>query len=185
MSGAWVFVCGPSGVGKDSVIAHAQTIVSSDADIVFARRLVTRAAQAGSDHDPVTESDFSDLLQSGSLAWHWQAHGFYYGIAQSYVRDVQAGCLVVVNGSRAHVREVLPCAQVRVVQITAEPVQLALRLTQRARDSTSAIADRLARNARFTGMAADCLIVNDETLAVAGQQLADYLTTAPKIAAPD
>jgi len=177
MSGAWIFVCGPSGAGKDSVIASARQAVSSRKDIVFARRVVTRAVQAGSDHDPVTESDFLSLVRSGGLHWHWHAHGFYYGIAQHYAADVQAGRLVVVNGSRAHVKDLPPSPDVRVVQIIADPDRLAARLMQRGRDTSSAVAERLARNRRFTSMKADRVIVNDAELAVAGQLLADYLAT--------
>ena len=176
MSGAWIFVCGPSGAGKDSVIASARETVSARKDIVFAHRMVTRAVQAGSDHDPVTESDFLSLARSGGLRWHWQAHGFYYGIAQHYAADVQAGRLVVVNGSRAHVKSLPPSPELRVVQVTTGSGQLAARLTQRGREAPGAVADRLARNAQFTGMKADCVIVNDADLAVAGQRLADYLT---------
>lgn len=176
MKGAWIFVCGPSGAGKDSVIASAQQTVRERKDLVFARRIVTRPAQAGSDHDPVTESDFISLVQAGRLSWHWQAHGFYYGIAQHYAADVQAGRLVVVNGSRAHVQNLPPTPDVRLVQITADPDQLAERLAQRGRDAASAVADRLARNTRFTGMKVDCLIVNDAELSVAARRLTDYLT---------
>lgn len=176
MSGGWVFVCGPSGAGKDSVIAAAQQRVGQHPGLVFARRLVTRPMQPGSDHDPVTESAFQELVWNGGLCWHWQAHGFFYGIAQRYGSEVQSGRWVVVNGSRAHVSDLPPSPQVRVVQISATPEQLALRLNQRARDSTDAVAKRLARNTRFDHMGADCLIVNDTTLDVAGQQLAHYLT---------
>lgn len=176
MRGAWIFVCGPSGAGKDSVIASARQTVSSRKDIVFARRMVTRPAQPGSDHDPVAEPDFLALLQASGLRWHWQAHGFYYGIAQHYAADVQAGRRVVVNGSRAHVNDLPPSPELRVVQITADQEQLAARLAQRGRDAASAVTERLARNTRFTGMQADCVIVNDAELALAGQRLADYLT---------
>ena len=176
MSGAWIFVCGPSGAGKDSVIAAARQTLSSRQDIVFARRKVTRAMQAGSDHDPMTESDFHALVQAGRLCWHWQAHGFFYGIAQDYAADVQAGRIVVVNGSRDHVNKLPPSSDVRVVQVTAAPEQLAVRLMQRGRDQSSAVAQRLARNTRFIGMKADYVIVNDAELAAAGQRLADYLS---------
>ena len=176
MSGAWIFVCGPSGAGKDSVIALAQETVRERQNLVFARRLVTRPAQAGSDHDPVTESEFHALVQVGGLRWHWQAHGFYYGIAQRYTAEVQAGRIVVVNGSRAHVQGLPHSSDVRLVQITAGHEQLAKRLTQRGRDTASAVADRMARNARFTRLEADCLIINDGELAVAAGRLADYLT---------
>lgn len=175
MSGAWIFVCGPSGAGKDSVIASARQTLLAQKDIIFARRMVTRAMQAGSDHDPLTESDFHALVRAGGLRWHWQAHGFHYGIAQRYAADVQAGRLVVVNGSRAHVGELPPSPDVRVVQVTAGPAQLAARLTQRGRDASGAVAERLARNTGFIGMRADCVIVNEAELSAAGQKLADYL----------
>lgn len=176
MSGLWVFVCGPSGSGKDSVIDSARQALSGRSDIVFARRMVTRPVQPGSDHDPVTAPVFAELLQSGSLSWHWQAHGFSYGIASHYADAVRAGCLVVVNGSRAHVNSLPPSADLRVVQISTDPERLAIRLAQRGRDSGAAIVERLARNATFSGMPADCVIVNDGALQVAGQRLADYLT---------
>ena len=176
MSSGWIFVCGPSGAGKDSVIALAQQTVCKRKDIVFARRLVTRPAQAGSDHDPVTESEFHALLQAGELRWHWQAHGFYYAIAARYAAEVQAGLQVVVNGSRAHVQGLPPSAEVRLVEVTASPAQLAARLAGRGRDTASAVSDRLARAARFGDLTADHVIVNDAELAVAAQCLADYLT---------
>ena len=176
MSGAWVFVCGPSGAGKDSVIALAQQILGERQDIVFARRMVTRPAQAGSDHDPVTQSQLHALLQACSLCWHWQAHGFCYAIAARYAADVQAGRRVVVNGSRAHVQALPPSPEVRRVEVTASPDLLAARLARRGRDTASAVADRLARGACFGGLAADCVIVNDTELAVAARRLVDYLT---------
>lgn len=177
-AGAWVFVCGPSGSGKDSVIAYAQQALVSRADIVFTRRFVTRPAQAGSDHDPLTQADFAERLQSDGLRWHWQAHGFFYGIARHYEEAVRAGCLVVVNGSREHVNALPPTSDARVVRITADQDALAQRLMQRGRDSAEAVALRLARNMHFDELRADCVIVNDGKLAHAGQQLADYLADA-------
>jgi phosphonate metabolism protein PhnN/1,5-bisphosphokinase (PRPP-forming) len=177
-AGAWVFVCGPSGSGKDSVIAYAQQALVSRADIVFTRRFVTRPAQTGSDHDPLTQADFAERLQSGGLRWHWQAHGFFYGIARHYEEAVRAGCLVVVNGSREHVNALPPASDARVVRITADQDALAQRLMQRGRDSAEAVAMRLARNMHFDELRADCVIVNDGKLAQAGQQLADYLADA-------
>ena len=176
MKGAWVFVVGASGAGKDSVIASAQQFLDGRPDIVFSRRLVTRPVQSGSDHEPVTQACFLALQQAGGLHWHWQAHGFHYGIAQAYAEDVQAGRLVVVNGSRHHVSEMRGCAEVRVVEIAADPALLAERLWQRGRDSGRAVADRLARNARLTTVQADVVILNQAALAQAGKRLADYLS---------
>lgn len=177
MSGLWVFVCGPSGAGKDSVMNWATRQLAGRSDIVFARRLVTRASRPDSDHDAVTPQQFARMLNSGALAWRWQAHGFHYGVSAHYAAQVAAGRVVVVNGSRQHVGA-LDAAQVRVVQIVAEAQQLALRMAQRGRDAPQEVAARLARNARFRELRADCTIVNQGELADAGRQLADYLRHA-------
>ena len=175
MSGTWVFVCGPSGSGKDSVIEAASQILGERADIIFGRRIVTRPPQAGSDHDPMTESAFDALVQANGLSWHWQAHGFSYGIACRYADDVRQGRVVVINGSRGHVANLPPSANRRLVCITADAAQLTERLVRRGRDSANAINQRLARNSQFTNMAADHELVNDTELLAAGQQLASYL----------
>lgn len=185
MSGGWIFVCGPSGAGKDSVIASARQALSGRQDIVFARRMVTRPAQQGSDHDPVEEADFLAVLQAGGLSWHWRAHGFYYGISRHYADEVEAGRSVVVNGSREHVNSLAPSPGLRVVQVTADQTQLADRLARRGRDASHAVSERLARNTRFTGMQADCVIVNDGELAAAGRRLADYLVAGNAQAATE
>lgn len=176
MNGAWVFVCGPSGSGKDSVIAAAQQLLGISPRIVFARRMVTRPMQSGSDHDPVSEQDFMALLQQGELAWHWQAHGYRYAISRHYCADVEAGHLVVVNGSRAHVRALSESSAVRVVTISCDRHQLASRLGQRGRDSSAAVTERMARNDLFSDLKTDCEILNNADLATAGQRLADYLS---------
>lgn len=174
--GLWVLVCGASGAGKDSVIAWAAQHLELRDDIVFARRMVTRAPHPGSDHDVVTQSHFAALAASHALAWQWEAHGFQYGINAHYANDVAAGRTVVVNGSRAHAAAVAPSAHVRVVQIVADATLLASRMAQRGRDAPEDVARRLARNARLPDLQGDCTILNHGELAQAGRQLADYLT---------
>lgn len=175
MKGRWVFVCGPSGAGKDSVIGWAAAQLSGRADIVFARRMVTRLPRPGSDHDAVTPKQFSNLTASGGMAWHWDAHGFRYGIEARYRADVQSGRVVVVNGSREHALAVATQPQVRVVQIVADSAQLAARLAQRGREAPHEVSRRLVRNALFSDLRADHTILNQGALAVAGHQLVDYL----------
>ena len=182
MSGLWVFVCGPSGAGKDSVIRWATEHLQNRQDVVFARRMITREKHPGSDHDVVTREQFAHLADTGGLAWHWRTHGFAYGISANYACDVAAGRVVVVNGSREHVHA-LPLTRlqsVRVVQIEASPTHLAERLAQRSRDTAQEVADRLARNAHFSDLRAHCTIVNQSALADAGRQLVDYLL-APRV----
>lgn len=196
MTGAWVFVVGPSGVGKDSVINAAQQLLPSKKHIVFARRLVTRPSDGGALHDAVSSQAYRELASSGALCWQWQAHGFCYGIAASYLAAVRAGQLVVVNGSRAHVSSLAPTEDIKVVEIAASAEQVALRLQQRGRDSTAAVASRLARNADIRANVASVtsitsapfkphkVIINDSSLAFAGGQLASYLLATAGRATP-
>jgi len=175
MSGRWVFVCGPSGAGKDSVITWAAKHLANRQDIVFARRLVTRPSHVGSDHDEVTAAEFARLNESGGLVWRWEAHGFCYGIDARYAKHVAAGQVVVVNGSREHAVALAAANQTRVVQIVATAEQLASRLEQRARDTPREVRQRLARNACFVNLRVDCTIINKGVLADAGRQLTHYL----------
>ena len=178
MTGQWVFVCGPSGVGKDSVIAWTVKALAGQPEIAFARRLITRAAQPASDHDAIGEHDFLLLQQSGGLRWCWQAHGFHYGISQHYASHVSAGGIVVVNGSRSHVDGLPASPDVKRVEITASPEAIASRLTERGRDTQQEVLQRLARNASLEETAPqkpDLRINNDGELAEAGSILATYL----------
>lgn len=187
MTGKWIFVCGPSGVGKDSVIAWAVKALADQPRIVFARRLITRDAQPASDHDAIGEHDFLLLQQSGGLCWCWQAHGFHYGIPQHYASHIIAGGIVVINGSRSHVDGLPASPDVKRVEITASPEKIAARLAERGRDTQQEVLQRLARNASLdeTDPAkADLNINNDGELAEAGAILAAYLAAQAGINVP-
>lgn len=175
MSGAWVFVCGPSGAGKDSVIAWAREALGARSDIVFARRMITRAAQPGSDHGPMREDEFRFLRARSALAWHWEAHGFGYGVPARYAHQVNWGRVVVVNGSREHADGLAPDPRIRCVLVTAPLSQLAQRLRDRGRDNPVAVEERLARNTRFAGRDSDLIIENNGELGAAGAALQHYL----------
>lgn len=175
MSGLWVFVCGPSGAGKDSVMHWAQAHLQGNPKVVFARRMITREQHQGSDHDPVSHEQFAHLAATAGLAWQWRAHGFGYGIHANYANDVAAGRVVVVNGSREHVHTLALTPQLRVVQIEADPLQLAERLAQRSRETPQEVAHRLARNALIPKLHAHCTIINQSALADAGHKLVDFL----------
>lgn len=178
MSGVWIFVCGASGSGKDSVIEAARQTLGEQPDIVFARRLVSRPTHPGSDHDPVSEGQLLALWRTGSLSWHWQAHGYHYGIAGRYADEVAQGRRVVVNGSREHVATLQASAGLRVVQIEADAQTLVKRLVQRGREDADAVASRLERNSRLGALPAHLSIDNTGDLADAGRRLADYLRQA-------
>lgn len=177
MSGQWVFVCGPSGAGKDSVMHWSAKHLSERADIVFARRMVTRPRHEGSDHDPVTPAQFAQLVNNKQIAWQWRAHGFLYGIDANYVDQVASGKIVVVNGSREHCMALRGRPKVKVVQITTDAQTLLERLALRGRETPHEVNQRLARNAKFTDWHADFTLFNQGELANAGMVFAGYLNS--------
>lgn len=146
--GRLVLVVGPSGAGKDTVITLARQRCEGDPDILFPRRVVTRAASAFEDHDTLTPEAFEQQLAEGAFALHWRAHGLSYALPRAMDDDLRAGRTVVFNVSRTVIEATREhYAGVAVVLITAPPEMLAARLAGRDRASDGSVADRLARNA--------------------------------------
>jgi phosphonate metabolism protein PhnN/1,5-bisphosphokinase (PRPP-forming) len=177
MSGQWVFVCGPSGAGKDSVLQWAARHLSEQSDIVFARRMITRPSHEGSEHDQVSPEQFAHLANTKQLVWQWQAHGFNYGINAHYTSEVMAGKIVVVNGSREHCMALKGRQKVEVVLITTDAQSLIERLAHRGRETPLEVNQRLARNAKFTQWRADFTLFNQGALADTGTAFAAYLNS--------
>ncbi len=84
--GTLVLVIGPSGAGKDTLIAAARDALAGDARFLFPRRHVTRASDS---HEPVeerTREAFAREQAAGGFALSWAAHGQLYGVP----RDIEA-----------------------------------------------------------------------------------------------
>lgn len=161
MTGTLVYVMGPSGVGKDSLLAYARRSMSAAyaqtwtapaparqglRPVLFARRYITRAADAGGErHHAVTREAFQHLEDQGAFALSWESHGLRYGIGSEVDATLAAGAVVVINGSR----EYLPVAakkypKLAPVLISARPEVLRERLQQRGREAPEHIDERLA-----------------------------------------
>ncbi|GAB4166098.1 MAG: phosphonate metabolism protein/1,5-bisphosphokinase (PRPP-forming) PhnN [Thalassobaculales bacterium] len=168
MQGALVLVVGPSGVGKDSILAGARAALADDPMVVFPRRVITRLAEAGGeDHLPASEDAFEAAAAQGAFALSWRAHGLGYGVPAAIRDERAAGRTVVVNVSRTVIAtaEADPrLAPVRVAAITASPAVLARRLAARGREDEAQIAARLARSVPLAG-ANVATIANDGALA--------------------
>lgn len=173
--GRWVFVCGPSGAGKDSVIGWARAALAHRPSIVFARRLVTRSAGPAAQDDEIGAAAFERRAAAGGFAWQWQAHGLRYGIDAACARDVDAGRTVVVNGSREHVAALEHSPQLRVVLVTAPHDLLMQRLHARGRETAAAVAGRMERNASLQPLRLDLRIENTGSIEAAGRELAAFL----------
>lgn len=170
--GRLVLVVGPSGAGKDTLLRLAQTACIDDRDIVFPRRLVTRASSADEDNIAVSPDEFARARDHGDFAVHWDAHGHSYALPLEINDDIRAGRAVVVNVSRTVIAALRQnYANVVVVAITAPPDVLAQRLAARARHSDGNIADRLARSVENAIAHADVTILNAGSAEYHGRQL--------------
>ncbi len=175
--GRLVVVVGPSGVGKDSLLAYARTRLSGDARVMFVRRVVTRDGNAAEDHDSLTPAAFKAARLSGAFAVNWEAHGLSYGIPVLARAFVDGGGVAVVNGSRAALAEI--CAafpDALTVSITADPETILGRLAARGREDGASIAGRLRR--QIPPVAPAIEIDNSGPIEAAGEKLAAIIAAA-------
>jgi ribose 1,5-bisphosphokinase len=174
--GCLVLVVGPSGAGKDTLLAIAATRLAARKRIVFGRRIVTRVADGFEDHDSLTSDAFDVAQARGDFALAWRAHGHGYGVPYDAARRVEAGDTIVFNVSRAMIDAARKLfARVRMVYVTAPPEILARRLEARGRDGD--IVSRLARaEDEALRLDADLLIENIGDRNVNAGILAEFLT---------
>jgi ribose 1,5-bisphosphokinase len=159
--GRLLLVVGPSGAGKDTVIAGAKAACADNANVVFPRRVVTRAASQAEDHDSLDELGFDQALADSAFAFWWPAHGLRYGIPRSIENDIRAGRTVVCNVSRGVVADLrLSYADVVAVCITAPAEILAARLAGRSRGSDGSLLERINRNQAYSDFRPECTIDN-------------------------
>lgn len=145
--GILFIVVGPSGAGKDTLMDGARKALADSGRFGFARRLITRPADAGGeDHEAINEEGFAALSAAGGLLVSWNAHGLHYGLRASLRDELAHGRHIVANGSRG-VLETLAGAVPRliIINVTASPEVLAARLASRGRETAEDIAARLAR----------------------------------------
>ena len=178
-SGAFVAVVGPSGSGKDTLIAYARERLAGEAD--FVRRVITRPADAAfEDHDTLTEAAFDEALAAGAFAVTWAAHGLKYGLPASVDDVLERGRVAVANISRGAISAVRErYAVVVAVEVTAAPELLAARLAGRGRESGGALQARLARAAAPEGNGQEFRRVdNSGPVGVAGEALVAIIREA-------
>ncbi len=183
MSQRLIYTIGPSGAGKDSVLAWLGQHVPAGKVVHFARRVIDRPAQAsGEMHESLSTSDFLAQRALQSFALCWTANGHNYGVRHAELSALERGHWVFVNGSREYLREALETFPSMVVlHITAPMEVLALRLAQRQRESAEQIATRLSRAPAFQSIQKSALIEvqNDGTVDEAGRRLLQALSQLP------
>jgi ribose 1,5-bisphosphokinase len=177
--GRLVLVVGPSGAGKDSLLAAVRQRLAASDSVLFPRRIVTRPPSATEDNVEADEPTFRRIAEAGGFALAWTAHGHHYGIPAVIDHALYGGRTAVCNVSR----EVVAVARrryrnVTVVEITAPPDVLLARVAARGRASDGDAAARVERRVAAP-VEPDVVIVNDGPLQVATERLLAVVTGAP------
>jgi len=185
MKGRLIYLIGPSGSGKDSLLDAARERLAARG-VRIARRVITRSAQTQThsldeEAQAVSEDEFERLEASGAFAMSWRANGLAYGIPLQIDQWLADGCDVIVNGSRGY----LPQARLRypnllAVLLSVRPEVLRQRLLGRKRETLEQIEQRLARNAHFETAANGMQILdNSSDLELTAQEFLRILQTRP------
>ena len=174
--GRLVLVVGPSGAGKDTLLGLAKAACADDANIVFARRVITRQATASEDNEELSPEAFREAVERGAFAVNWEAHGHCYALYSAIDDDIRAGRTVIANVSRTVIGVLRRAyADVVVIAITAPPEILARRLAARGRSSDGKIEQRLSRMVDDGSAAPDVTIVNMSSAEYHARQLMRFI----------
>ncbi|WP_426202818.1 phosphonate metabolism protein/1,5-bisphosphokinase (PRPP-forming) PhnN [Pseudomonas sp. TWP3-1] len=150
MDGRVIYLMGPSGSGKDSLIEAARDgLRELKCEVV--RRVITRSAESvGEDAIGVSSAEFAKRREAGEFALAWRANGLHYGIPAEMNRWLQSGQHVLVNGSRGYLSQALERYPTLLpVMLTVKDEVLRQRLLKRGREGLAEIDARLGRNALF------------------------------------
>lgn len=147
MAGQLVYLVGPSGSGKDSILRELAPALP--ADYVIMKRVITRPSSPETeDFESLSLEAFNQQEVQGEFALSWRANGLAYGVRTELDQHLVAGKTVLVNGSRGHWTNVVaryPSAIL--VLIKVDDALLRERLISRGRESIQDIQRRLERNA--------------------------------------
>jgi ribose 1,5-bisphosphokinase len=180
-TGRVIYVMGPSGAGKDSVIQYARRKLDGASAIAFAHRYITRP-QGGDieTYIDLSPAEFAQRSARGLFALEWSAYGFRYGVGLEIGLWCAAGLSVVIDGSREHfLAHRAALAAARPVLVTASEDACKRRLAARGRDQGGDMAERLARGAAFALDPAGLVVIdNSARLETAGEALVAALQAA-------
>ncbi|MDO9054353.1 MAG: phosphonate metabolism protein/1,5-bisphosphokinase (PRPP-forming) PhnN [Gallionella sp.] len=185
MSGVLLYVIGPSGSGKDSLMLHARHALEQDANVVFAHRYITRPHDAGGEnHVALSEAEFDSRLARKLFPLHWRSHGMRYGIGCEINQWLAKGLVVIVNGSRAY----LPYASKNYPELVPLLIEVSVdvlrgRLQSRGRESDSEIESRLKRAEDFKALQHPSLLrfSNDAPLDETGPAFVELIRAKTRV----
>ena len=165
--GKTFIICGPSGVGKGTVVAK---LLASDPALYFSVSATTRAPRAGEEdgvhYHFLTREKFEEWIAAGDFLEHAEYVGNLYGTPRIYVdqameqgRDVLLD--IEIQGA-AQVREKRP-GVVRIYVAPPNWEELERRLVGRGTEDMEKVRSRLARGKEEFSAAKDFdyLVIND------------------------
>ncbi|MCZ8272940.1 MAG: hypothetical protein O9314_04235 [Microcystis sp. LE19-4.1E] len=144
-SGLLIAVVGPSGAGKDTILARLKSLLPP-AHFVFPTRIISRPADGNESSAYLAADEFPLARGRGDFLIDWEAHGLSYAVPASVRRDLEQGLHVIVNLSRSVPQLLrLKGLPVLVVHVTARTEVLEQRLRNRGREFDSDQQSRLMR----------------------------------------
>lgn len=156
MDGRLIYLMGPSGSGKDSLIEAARAPLQAiNCEVV--RRVITRSAESvGEEAIGVSREEFARRKDRGDFALCWHANGLDYGIPRVIDQWLKEGRDVLINGSRGHFAQALKRYPALLpILLTVKEDVLRARLLRRGREGAVEIEARLRRNELFTAHASE------------------------------
>lgn len=181
--GKIVYLMGPSGAGKDTLLTYARARVDPNC-VVFAHRYITRPADAGGEnHIALSVAEFAARQSAGLFALSWESHGFMYAIGVEIDQWLDHDVVAVINGARAAWHSAVMRYRDAIGVVINAPADIrAARLAKRGREDEAAIRARLAREIPMHSESGRAyLLDNSGPLPVAGDILVALLRNAANV----
>lgn len=165
--GKTFIICGPSGVGKGTVVSR---LMEADPTLYFSVSATTRAPRAGEEdgvhYHFLTREKFQEWIDAGDFLEHAQFVGNFYGTPRRYVDEAMDQGRDVLLDIEIQGAEQIHQKRPEAVRIYIAPPsweELERRLTGRGTEDTEKIRSRLARGREEFAAARDFdyLVIND------------------------
>ena len=165
--GKTFIICGPSGVGKGTVVSR---LLEADPTLYFSVSATTRAPRAGEadgvHYHFLTREKFQEWIDAGDFLEHAQFVGNFYGTPRRYVDEAMDQGRDVLLDIEIQGAEQIHRKRPEAVRIYIAPPsweELERRLTGRGTEDGEKIRSRLARGREEFAAARDFdyLVIND------------------------
>lgn len=165
--GKTFIICGPSGVGKGTVVSR---LMEADPTLYFSVSATTRAPRAGEEdgvhYHFLTRERFQEWIDAGDFLEHAQFVGNFYGTPRRYVDEAMDQGRDVLLDIEIQGAEQIHRKRPEAVRIYIAPPsweELERRLTGRGTEDGEKIRSRLARGREEFAAARDFdyLVIND------------------------